>query len=132
MIGTCQLSQQKQSSSKIRGFWVAEDQTRGAWSLIFSTPTPLLCIKTWLLFPIWLLVTEKLSTPVLLFNSCHKSRQVQLQIDINISKALLLKITPAPVCWKTPTPSKVEFCTTDPTNLWARLQQLPSRMEGSG
>jgi len=35
--------------------------TRGMRSLIFSTPTPLLCFKNWLL--LWLLITEHLSTP---------------------------------------------------------------------
>jgi len=37
--------------------------SRGVRSLIFSTPTPLLCFKTWLLLLVWLLSTEKLSTP---------------------------------------------------------------------
>jgi len=64
---------------------------------------------------------------LLLFNSCHKSRKVQK--DINISKALWLKSTPAPVpiknihswpCsgWKALTPSGVDSCTLTPAHLW--------------
>jgi len=63
---------------------------------------------------------------LILFNFCHKSRR--MQININISKALRWKITPTsalgPVpiennhscscsssCWKTPTPAGVDSCT---------------------
>jgi len=62
-----------------------------------------------------------------LFNSCHKSRKVQK--DIDISKTLWLKITPAPTLvpvknihswsysdsgWKALTPAGVDSCTPVP------------------
>jgi len=40
--------------------------TRGVRSLIFPTPSPLLCFKNWLLLLVWLLITQNLFTP----NSC--------------------------------------------------------------
>jgi len=101
---------------------------RGVRSLIFSSPTPLLCFKNWLL----LLDDSWLHNRLLiLYNSCHKSRKVQK--DINISKILWLKITPAsaPVpiknihswfcsCsgWKALTHAEVDSCTPDPSHLW--------------
>jgi len=48
-------------------------------SLILFTPTPLLYFKTWLLLLVWLLITENYRL-LLLFNSCHKSRRVQINI----------------------------------------------------
>jgi len=75
---------------------------------------------------------------LLLLNSCYRSRR--MQININISKALGWKITPAPSpgpvlienihswscsgsCWKTLTPDGVDSCTPAPAHLCCRTSR---------
>jgi len=95
--------------------------------LNFSTPTPLLCLKN------WLLITQNLSTPAPVWLLSHVMCSVNNHWHF---KSTVLKITPAPVprknihswsCsgsyWKTLTPAGVDTCTPAPAHLCSRAQR---------